>query len=106
MQDPLLVRRGQPRAELPGHLHGLVLRQAADPAQQRREILAVDVLHRQEVLAVHLVHVVDPADVGVGHWRASLTSFMNRASRPSSRSSALGRNFSATGWPSFRSSAR
>ena len=37
------------RAELPRELEGLVLRQAADAAQQRREVLAVDVLHRQEV---------------------------------------------------------
>ena len=35
----------------------------ADALQQRRQVLAVDVLHRQEVLPVDLADVVDAADV-------------------------------------------
>ena len=45
----------------------LVRRQPADAPQQRREILAVHVLHREEVLAVGLADVVDAADVRVRH---------------------------------------
>jgi hypothetical protein len=33
--------------------------------QQRREILAVDVLHRKKRVAVHFIDVVDAADVGM-----------------------------------------
>ena len=39
--------------------------QPADPAEERREVLAVDVLHRQEVQPVDLAEVVDAADVRV-----------------------------------------
>ena len=39
--------------------------QAADAAQQGRKILAVDVLHGEKVLAVHLPDVVDPTDIRV-----------------------------------------
>ena len=60
---PLLVRGGEARAELARDLQRLVRRQPADAAQQRREVLAVDVLHRQEVLPVDLADVVDAADV-------------------------------------------
>ena len=67
MQDALLVGGGDAGAELPGDLHRLVLGQAADAPQQRGQILAVDVLHRQVVLAIHLADVEDAADVGVGH---------------------------------------
>ncbi len=42
-----------------------VFREAADALEQRREILAVHVLHRQERRAVDFVDVVDAADVGV-----------------------------------------
>ena len=48
MQDAALVRRGEAGAELPRDLDRLVLRQPADASQQRREIFAVDVLHRHE----------------------------------------------------------
>ena len=42
-----------------------VLGEAADALEERREILAVHVLHRQERRALDLVDVVDAADVGV-----------------------------------------
>ena len=39
--------------------------QVADPLQERREVLAVHVLHREEVAALDLADVVDAADVRV-----------------------------------------
>ena len=56
---------GQAGAELPGDLHRLVAGKAADAPQQHRQVLAVHVLHGDEVLTVHLTDVVDPAHVGM-----------------------------------------
>jgi hypothetical protein len=67
VNDPLLVGRGEPGADLPRELRGLLTRQPADPEEQRREILAVHVLHRDEVLSLGLSDVVHAADVGVRH---------------------------------------
>src|SRR4029079_6178337 len=38
-----------------------------DPLQQRREIFAVDELHREKRMAVHFRNVVDAADVRMRH---------------------------------------
>ena len=65
VQHALVVRGRQAGAQLPRDLDRLVRRQPADAAEQGGEVLAVDVLHRQEVLAVGLADVVDAADVGV-----------------------------------------
>jgi hypothetical protein len=65
VQDAPGVDRGQTGTELPGDLHRLVARRTPDALQQTTEVFTVDVLHGQEVLAVDLTHVVDPADVGV-----------------------------------------
>ena len=65
VQNPEVVRRSETGTELTRRLDGLVRGQASDAAEQRREILAVDVLHRQEVLSVGLSQVIDPADVRV-----------------------------------------
>ena len=67
MDDAAIVRRGQARAHLPRDLDRAVLRKAADAAEQRRQILAVDVLHRQERVTLELADVVDAAHVGVRH---------------------------------------
>jgi len=58
---PLLVGRRQTRAKLLGDLEALVPGQTPDAAQQTFQIFAVDKLHRQKVLALHLVDVIDPA---------------------------------------------
>ena len=63
MQDAPVVRGRQSGAQLPRDVDRLVLGQAADAPQQRGEVLAVDVLHRQEVLAVGFADVVHAADV-------------------------------------------
>jgi orotate phosphoribosyltransferase len=44
-----------------------VRRETADPPQQRRHVLAVDVLHREVRLPIGLAHVVHAAHVRVGH---------------------------------------
>ena len=67
MQHAALVRGGDAGAELARDVDGLVLRQAADPAQQRRQILAVHVLHRQEPAAFVIAEIVETADVLVRH---------------------------------------
>ena len=48
-------------------LERLVFGQASDAAQRRGEILAVDVLHREEELAVDFADVVHAADVRMRH---------------------------------------
>ncbi len=65
MQHPLVVRGSQPGAQLARDLQRLRRRQAPDPPEQRRQILPVDVLHRQEHAAPNVADVVDTADVGV-----------------------------------------
>jgi hypothetical protein len=54
------------RADLSRDLERLVRGKSADPVQERGEVLAIDILHRQEVPALVLGNVVDAADVGVG----------------------------------------
>ena len=65
MDHSFVVGGGHPGAELPRDLHGLVTRQVADPAQERRQVFPVHVLHGQEGLAVRFANVVHPADRGV-----------------------------------------
>ncbi len=65
MQDPAPVRRGQSLTELPRDLDRLVARKPADAAQQRRKVLPVDVLHREEYLPGDLADVVHTAHVGM-----------------------------------------
>ncbi len=67
VQHALVVGRGQPGAQLAGDLDRLVLGQAADAAQQRRQILAVDVFHRQVVVPLGFANVEHPTDVRVRH---------------------------------------
>ena len=63
MQDAVLVRRAEPKAELARDLQRLVRRRASQTPQHRREILPVDVLHDDEDLPVGLRDVVRAADV-------------------------------------------
>ena len=63
VQDTAFVRGGHAGTELPRDLHGLVVRHAPDPSQQRAEVLAVHVLHRQETAAVGVTEVVQTAHV-------------------------------------------
>ena len=65
MEDAAVVRRGKAGADLSNDLDGLVRRQPADAAQERRKVFAVHVLHRHERTAVPLADVMDPADIGM-----------------------------------------
>lgn len=64
VQHATLVRGGDTCAQLPRQLDGLVL---WDAAEQRREVFAVHLLHREEAAAVRLAQVVQAADVLVRH---------------------------------------
>jgi hypothetical protein len=58
VQYPLLVSRRQTRSKLLGNLDALVPGQTPDATQQTFQVLAIDKLHRQKVLAIHLVDVI------------------------------------------------
>src|SRR5207247_9580472 len=59
MNDALLVRGLQAFADLPEDVHRPRQGQPAFAAHHRREVLAVDVLHGQELHAAGLAEVVD-----------------------------------------------
>ena len=65
MEDAAFVRRGKTGTDLSNNLDRLVRREAADAAQQRREVFAVHVLHRQERVSFVFADVVDAAHVRV-----------------------------------------
>ena len=67
VDDVALVRGGQAGTDLSRDLERALLGETSDAAQERRQILAVDVLHRQERAALDLVDVVDAAHVRVRH---------------------------------------
>ncbi len=77
MEHPFLVSRRQARTKLPSDLNPLVPWQPADAAQQALQVLAVDVFHREEVLAVYFVDIVNPADVWVRDLPGQRTSLRN-----------------------------
>jgi hypothetical protein len=105
VKDALGMGGGEAGGELAGDGEAPVHGEPTDAAQKRSQVLAVQVLHRQEVLPADLADVVDAAHVGVAHLRATRTSPWNRANQSESRARAGGRNLSATVWPSLRSSA-
>ena len=53
-----------------------IFRRPADAAQRRREVFAVDVLHRQEQPSVALADVVDATDVRMRHLSRDADFFM------------------------------
>ena len=107
VQDSAIVRRGESRTELPRELQRLVLREPADPAKQRREVFAVHVLHREESGGRPPRRCRRRGTRWDGRRTCAVrTSEKNRSSSARSDESRSGRNFRATGCPSFRSSAR
>ena len=67
VQYAAIMGGSQTRAELPRQFERLVRWQSSNAPQKRGKILAVHVLHREEVLAVRLADVVDTAHVRMGH---------------------------------------
>src|SRR5262249_56954078 len=67
VDDAALVAGGQTGTQLAGEGNRAIFGKAADTLEQRREILAVDVLHREGAAAVRLAEVVEAADVLVRH---------------------------------------
>ena len=65
MHDPLVMSRGQAGTQTACDLNRFGARQLTDAAQQRSEILAVDVLHRDEGGVRCGADVVNTADVRV-----------------------------------------
>src|ERR1039457_1630988 len=59
------MRGCQTGADLVRGLQGLVWWQTTYAAQQRRQVLAVDVFHGEKVLPVHLADVVNATDIRV-----------------------------------------
>jgi hypothetical protein len=81
VEDTLVVRGGEARADLPRHLQRLVRRQPADAAEERGQILAVHVLHGEERPPVRLADVVHAADVRVRDLARDL-HFLTEAFQP------------------------
>ena len=63
---PFACAAARPAHSLRAISIALVDRQPSDALEQRREVLAVHVLHREIQLAVRLADVVDAADVRMG----------------------------------------
>jgi hypothetical protein len=105
MDDAAIVGGGEARADLPRELDRAVLRKAADAAQQRRKILAVHVLHRQEGVAIDLADVVDTTDVRVRHLPCH-ADFGGAASAARDRGPPIRAGTSAPPAARLRSSAR
>ena len=91
---------GDLRAEIEQRLE--LERARPEPVPQR---LALEQLHRDEGLALVLVDVVDRADVGVLERGGRAGFALQPLERLGVARQLLGRNFSATRRPSFRSSA-
>ena len=67
VQHALFVRRRQAGAEMAREFQRLGSWQPPDSMEQRREIFAVDELHRDEMSAVDFIDVEHAADIGVRH---------------------------------------
>ena len=65
MQHALSWAAARPAQMLAREIEGLVGGQPADAAQERAQVLAIDVLHRKVGLAVNFAEIVNAADVGV-----------------------------------------
>ena len=65
MDDSQAVGSGESGAEIAGDVECLVVREFSNAPQKRGEVLAIDVLHGDEVMAFPLHHVVKAADVGM-----------------------------------------
>ena len=67
MDDPLLMNGVESARDLSANLGHLGRREAPEAFQESGQTAAFHHLHRQEMPAGDFVHIIDPADVGVGH---------------------------------------
>jgi len=100
------MRGGEAGAESASDLQRLVGRKPANAAQQRRKVLAIDIFHRKEKMTFDLADIVNAADVRMRHLTRKPDLITKALNRRGILPRASGRNLSATGWPSARSSAR
>ena len=63
VDDPFIMRRGEPRTDLASGIERLIRRQASNALEQVGEVFTIDVLHGNERLAVHFADVVHAADI-------------------------------------------
>jgi hypothetical protein len=96
VDDPALVRGGEPEADLPRDLDRLVARGTAQTTEHGGEILAVDVLHDDEDLIVLGGDVVRAADVRVGDAAGDADFLAEAVQFGAARVDAGGRNLRAT----------
>ena len=82
MQHAFLVGGSQTSAELAGDLERLVAGQPADAPQQRAEVLAIEVLHGEEIKPLHFAQIVDAADIGVRHLARDANLVTESLKRP------------------------
>lgn len=67
MQYALIVRLRKSGAQLAGDIERLLPMQATDALQERSQVLAVDVLHSEEVPSLEFANISLAADVGMRH---------------------------------------
>src|SRR5271166_6383244 len=65
VQNTVLVGGAQTGANLTGNLKSFFTGRTAHPPQYRGQVLAIDVLHGEEVLPVEMTDVEDAADIGM-----------------------------------------
>ena len=97
MQDPASCAAARPAQSWRESSSALSGGQPSDPAKQRREVLAVHVLHREEVPAVRPRRCRRRGNVGMRDRRASPHLGEEPVEQSLVRRERSGRNFSATG---------
>ena len=96
VQYALIMGSPQTGAQLTGNLDRLVAAEPADAAQQRGEVFAIDVFHRDEDFPFRLADVIDARHVGM-RYSASQPNLVSIAKQPGCIVAATAaRNFNAT----------
>src|SRR6185437_15330120 len=93
VQHAMLVGGGNAGAKLARDLDGFVLRKTADLAQQRRQVLAGDVLHADEGHTVGFANIKDAANVRMGDVAGDAHLAMEASQRRSVLYQSFGKQF-------------
>jgi len=97
VHDAFLVRGRESGADVARDGQRFVGGEAADAAQQRREVFTVDVLHRDEDVMVDLDDVVKPADVRMRDLAAGAGLTIEPRARVVRRAETLGKELQRDG---------